>query len=126
MKWKAKPVTSTLAICAVLGIISLPGCQSESATAPPASIGQESKLDFQASEKEVLRQPTILRAEVAAPPAAPLPGGGLGDDWSSGGPVPDARFSSLTLPGAAIPAADPHIADLLPLPSLDAPPLNQR
>jgi hypothetical protein len=125
MDSKAKLVASAVTICAALVILSLQGCLSEISTAPPSSIGDESRTDEESSEKNIRRQPTILRAEVAVPPVPEMP-----DERPSSYGASDFRFANDVMPvrgnPAGYPAPNPHIADLLPIPSLDAPPLNQR
>jgi len=117
MDWKAKLVTSAVTICAALVVVSLQGCMSGTSTAPATSIGDKSRSDEESTEKEVRRQPTILRAEVATPPTAEL-----SEEGTKFFSASDFRSANEILPVAG----NPQIADLLPVPSLDGPPRNQR
>lgn len=121
MNWKARLVASTVAAFAVLVLTSLQGCLSAVSKAPASSIVEESRPDRENSEKEVRHQPTILRAEAAAPPASDRPA-----DVPVGSSVPDAPFNEFASTAAASHSAHPQIADLLPISSQDAPPPNQR
>ena len=117
MNLNAKLVASTVTLGAALVILSLQGCFSSKSELPAGSIVDESPQDTASAEKEVRRQPTILRAEVAAPPIS-----GRCADAFSDSAVPNTQFGEDNTPLAA----SHHIADLLPIPSLDAPPPNQR
>jgi hypothetical protein len=117
MNLNAKLIASTVTVCAALVILSLQGCFSAKSELPAGSIVDESPQGTAPAEKAVRRQPTILRAEVAAPPIS-----GRGADAFSDSAVHKAQFGEETSPIAA----SHHIADLLPIPSLDAPPPNQR
>jgi hypothetical protein len=121
MNWKAKLVASAVTAFAALVVISLQGCFSAVSKAPASSIVDESRPNGQPAEKEVWHQPTILRAEAAAPPVSDRPA-----DSPVGMAVPDAPFNQSTSTNAGIHSVHPQIADLLPIPSLDAPPPNQR
>jgi hypothetical protein len=121
MNWKAKLVASTVTAIAVLVLTSLQGCLSAVSKAPASSIVDESRPNGETSEKEVRHQPTILRAEAAVPPVSDRPA-----DSSVGVAESDAPFNRSASPGAGIHSAHAQIADLLPIPSLDAPPPNQR
>jgi hypothetical protein len=126
MELKAKLVSSAVTICAALVVLFLQGCLSEISSVPPTAIGEGFQLEQESSEKEVLRQPTILRAEVAAPPTASVADEQIRLEQRPGGPDLEFRVGPESDPQAGIPAVDSHIADLLPLPSLDHPPVNQR
>jgi len=96
-----------------LVILSAQGCLSSEADLPANAIREETPDDAFPASQGVKQQPTILRAEVAAPPSsgdsAGVFLGGLGSEPRSNAPT-----RSLTV--------NPHIADLLPISSLDAPP----
>ena len=117
MNLNSKLVATTVTVCAALVILSLQGCFSSESELPAGSIVDESPQDTASAEKAVRRQPTILRAEVAAPPIS-----GRSADAFSDSAVHNTQFGEETSP----PGASHHIADLLPIPSLDAPPPNQR
>ncbi len=121
MNWKARLVASTVTALAVLVLTSLQGCLSAVSKAPASSIVDESGTNSQTGEKEVRHQPTILRAEAAAPPVSDHPA-----DLPIGLAVPEAAFNQSTSPGAGFYSSRTQIADLLPIPCLDAPPPNQR
>jgi hypothetical protein len=117
MNLNSKLVASTVTVCAALVILSLQGCFSSESELPASSIVDQSPPDTASAAKEVRRQPTILRAEIAAPPIS-----GRCADAVSDSAVHNTQFEEETSPQAA----SHHIADLLPIPSLDAPPPNQR
>ena len=121
MNLNAKLVAGTVTICGALVILSLQGCFSAKSELPASSIDGESPPVTASAEKDFRRQPTILRAEVAAPPIYSRHA-----DESSNPSVPDTTSDDGASPSAAHHQSSPHIADLLPIPSLDAPPPNQR
>lgn len=112
MMLKANRFASAIAVCAAMVILWSEGCSSSKSDLPAGSIVGESAQNAPSADTQVQHQPTILRAEIASPPIS-----GLISD----------RLSETTLEprlGDAIPsaAASPYIADLLPIPSQDAPP----
>jgi hypothetical protein len=121
MKWKAKLTASILTAFAIFVLTSLQGCLSAVSKPPANSIVDESGANSQTGEKEVRHQPTILRAEAAASPVSDRPA-----DLPVGLAAPDALVDQSASSEAGIHSVHAQIADLLPIPSLDTPPPNQR
>jgi len=121
MKWKAKLIASILTALAVFVLTSFQGCLSAVSKPPASSIVDESRPTGQTPAKEVRHQPTILRAEAAASPVSDRPA-----DLPVSLAAPNALVDQSASPEAGIHSAHAQIADLLPIPSLDTPPPNQR
>ncbi len=125
---KAKLLASLTTVGMALAGLSLQGFLSTVSVAPAASLADTaSRLHVESPKREVLRQPTVLRAEVAAPP---LVDPALADHAVAGETtklLPNPGFEDPYARRASYisshpPTAKPHIADMLPNPSSEAPP----
>ena len=116
MKSRTKLLAYAVAVCAMLAVLSSQGCSPAGRDLPASSIQSGLPQDGPALGQGVKHQPTVLRAEAADPPISPVLSDRLVSESGS-----DSQPSELTAPATP----SPHIADLLPVTSLDAPP-NQR
>jgi len=113
MTLRAKLFAFAVTVCVAIVILSTQGCFSSESDLPASSIQEGMSEDAAAVGQGINHQPTILRAEVAAPP---ISGGSSDEPASSSSPEPRPSERPISATG------NPHIADLLPIPSLDAPP----
>ena len=121
MDWQAKLVAATGAIVATVVLAFVPGCLSDASRGPATSIVEPARASDEGAARVVQHQPTILRAEAAAPPVS---------DPSENWPIIPLQAEAPLAPSpptAGVSDAGPaQVADLLPVQTLDEPPPNQR
>ena len=116
MVFRAKLLVSAVAFCGMLAILSGQGCSRTGTDLPANAVSSGFSRDDPKPDLGVKHQPTILRAEVAEPPVPPAQSERIASQSGS-------AFQSSDYTADASPSR--HVAELLPITSLDAPP-NQR
>jgi len=121
MDWQAKLVAAAATVLAVLVLSAVEGCLSAVSQAPVTSIVEESRPSDDNAAREVQHQPTILRAEAAAPPVSDRP-----EAWPIIPDQADEPFAESPAPVGVTDAGSAQVADLLPVQPLSAAPPSQR